>query len=106
MVTYEDLKSRIEELESEFLSKDPKLIISSDDLKLLQRDALHYFDLNGLSTSNFHGYQEVQQLSFSPLQAGGADPEKKLKDRLFTNLGILSNTLDRAEELIRKREVG
>ena len=103
MVTYEELKSRIQDLESQFLSKDPKRIISGDDLKLLQQDSLHYFDLNGLSTSNFEGYQEVQKLNFSPLQPGGADPEKTLKNRLYRNLRILSNALDRAEELIRKR---
>jgi hypothetical protein len=102
-MTYEDLKSRIEESESQFLSEDPKLIVSTDDLKRTQRDTLHYFDLNGLLISTFAGYHAVQQLNFSPLQPSGADAQKKLMDRLHGDLRTLSNELDRAEA-IRKRE--
>jgi hypothetical protein len=105
METHKDLKERVEELKSQFLSKDPKLIIPADHLKLAQRETLHYFDLNGISTSTFAGYWEVQQLNFSPLQPSGADAKKKLMDRLHGNLCRVSNALDRAEELIRKGEV-
>ena len=104
-VSYNDLRRRVQELESQFLSTDPELIISTDDLKRTQRDTLHYFDLNRLSTATFGGYELVRQLNFSPLQPGGADPEKKLIDRLCRNLRILSNALDQAEALIRKDEV-
>lgn len=104
METPKDLKDRVEQLKSQFLSKDPRLIISTDDLKLAQRETLHYFDLNRLSALNFAGYPEVQRLKFSPIQPGGADARKKLMDRLYGNLRILSIVLGEAEALIRKDE--
>ena len=103
-VSYKDLRGRVQNFESQLLSTDPELVICTDDLKRTQRDILHYFDLNGLSTATFGGYELVRQLNFSPLQPGGAGASKKLIDRLYRNLRILSNELDRAAALIRKND--
>lgn len=100
---YKDLKSRISGLEADLLSSDPNLLIGPDEARNIQRDTLTF--MRGLPDTPLtrNACQTVEQLNFSPLQAG-AGPS--LINRWAQNLGELERQLDLVfGHFVRRRRV-